>query len=78
MTKEWRPENWHTEPIKQNPLHCLAPQECADSFYERGASAMLSALLKWLDEPCPHWGQGVPRHRCNDCMNELRGEKDGK
>jgi hypothetical protein len=45
----WRPADWHTKPIKQNPLHCLAPQECADSFFEAGASAMLEARDKdWI------------------------------
>ncbi len=37
----WRPkEGWAKPKIINNPLHCLAPQECAKSFYEAGADAM--------------------------------------
>ena len=55
--KEWRPKNWKTEKIKHNPLHCFAPQECADHFFESGADAILQALYSevgnkkiWLDK----------------------------
>lgn len=42
----YRPEGWKTEKVKQSPLHCFAPQECADHFFEAGADAMLEALRK--------------------------------
>jgi hypothetical protein len=53
------------------------------SACEAGASAMLSALLVYLDEPCKiplHCGCGdvihiKHRYLCPQCMAELRGEK---
>ncbi len=42
--QEWRPDGWKRLPVTNNPLHCFNPQECADSSFEAGASAMLRAL----------------------------------
>jgi len=42
----YRPEGWKRKEITNNPLHCFAPQQCADSFFEAGADAMLEGLKK--------------------------------
>ncbi len=44
--KTWRPDGWNTEEVTFSPLHCLAPQQCADHFFEAGADAILEALRK--------------------------------
>ena len=42
----WRPDDWKLP-------HRICYQDADYSFvYEKGADAMLAALLKWLDEPC--------------------------
>jgi hypothetical protein len=49
-----RPDCWVNPHDFRNPDHVDNPyveMECANS-YEAGASAMLSAVIKWLDEPC--------------------------
>lgn len=77
---EWRPDDWPdtkaADAIRMsrgNGSHGLS------DYYEAAASAMLSALLKWLDEPCKqHYGITHVRHNhidCPSCMAELRGTK---
>ena len=46
MKPEWRPGNPYKSYICNTYLR---PEHDA---FEAGASAMLAALLKWLDEPC--------------------------
>ena len=86
MIKEWRPDDWE-------PLDCEKCQ-CRESrcetwctlyrTYEDAADAMLSALLKWMDEDCPHsfylfYGERkskCKRKDCPQCMAELKELKD--
>ena len=83
MKPEWRPDDWVNPHGKGDWIGDL-PHEA----YEAGASAMLSALLKWLDEPCNCLDhaqivefaidvKGMYPHRkdCPQCWKELRGEK---
>ena len=49
MKPEWRPDDW-VNPFESYICNTyLRPEHDA---FERGASAMLSALLKWMDEKC--------------------------
>lgn len=53
----WRPPGWKRKEITNNPLHCFAPQQCADSFFEAGADAILEGLkhqpdVLYVDELC--------------------------
>jgi hypothetical protein len=45
MDKEWRSDNWG------NPYRADWPTE-GRVIFEQGASAMLSALIVWLEGPC--------------------------
>jgi len=48
MTKEWRPDDWNFVRSQQPE-----PDVWDDlMLFESGASAMLSVLIAWLDEPC--------------------------
>ena len=76
-----RPDNWKE----------LAPYNNTNGGagypnFEAGASAMLAAVVKWLNEKCDSHPDiaserlGEPayydhRYLCPQCMNELRGEK---
>lgn len=75
-----RPDGWKLAGVEAAKPINLVPDDVrrmlSKDAYEQGASAMLSALLKWLDEPCDkHW---VPelRHRrhCDKCWAELEGK----
>jgi len=52
----WRPDNWvnpHKEFYERNPeVRPKVGDWDTEGIYESGASAMLSAVIKWLDEPC--------------------------
>lgn len=75
---DWRPDDWLNENGEPKISHPL---------YEAGASAMLNALLKWLDEPCrneKHLNNPVcPGHldfahkNCPQCMKQLK-ENNGQ
>jgi hypothetical protein len=59
----WRPDCWVNPHDFRNPDHVDNPyveMECANS-YEAGASAMLSALLVYLDESCDKHGRKATR-----------------
>ena len=80
MKAEWRPDDWENSYDKQREEDGMFSQA---ELYEAGASAMLAAVLKWLDEPCdkhleyPNSDSKYPTLRidCPQCMNELRGEE---
>jgi hypothetical protein len=59
--KEWRPDDWGKYIQKYCHLPCKVREDyknCVDcrrfgtDILEWGATAMLSALIKWLFEPC--------------------------
>lgn len=65
MAKKWRPEDWGN--LFDEPER---------SACEAGASAMLSALIKWMEEPCKRHHNYVVASRsvCSQCMAELKGK----
>ena len=81
----WRPKN----PVPLKGLNEAAPFDQGRRLgFNEGADAMLSAVLKWLDEPCNCLDhaqiveftidvKGMYPHRkdCPQCWKELRGEK---
>ena len=80
----WRPDDW----IETCDCKDLPPEQQCSMYknYETGASAMLSAVIKWLDEPCDKHEHSAfngeryvsyhpHRKDCPQCLNELRGEK---
>ena len=93
MKTEWRPDGWlgADEHCSEWENPCDDGCNSCCSAYESGASAMLAAVLVYLDEPCDkhpekelvelpfkdEWMEFYPEHRkdCPQCMNELRGEK---
>ena len=80
MKTEWRPDDWNTK----TPFSF----DVSRVTFEAGASAMLSALLKYLFEPCDkhpekelvelpfkdEWMEFYPEHRkdCPQCLSELK------
>ena len=84
----WRPDDWGyiAEEIRHHFIKERSVIMNVDVF-ELGASAMLSAVLKWLEEECTvkehveeicrinDWNpkySGVNRKDCPQCMNELK------
>ena len=83
MKTEWRPDDWENSYDKQREEDGMFSRA---ELYEAGASAMLSAVLKWLYEPCDKHEHSAfngeryvlyhpHRKDCPQCLNELRGEK---
>ena len=62
---KWRPDDWS----KQRSRHEYDGHDI--NCYEAGASAMLAALLKWLDEPCV-------LHEVNDIFSDPWGYHPNK
>jgi hypothetical protein len=52
MKTEWRPSDWEDTKDNQHKQFGMMRTAFDSMSYEAGASAMLSALLKWLWEPC--------------------------
>jgi hypothetical protein len=85
--KGWRPDGWKLAGVEAAKPINLVPDDVrrmlSKDAYEQGASAMLSAVIKWLDADCPHCfylfhgerKSKCKRKDCPQCMAELRGEK---
>jgi hypothetical protein len=88
MKTEWRPDDWvnpHKEFYERNPeVRPKVGDWDTEGIYESGASVMLSALIKWLDEPCNEhplerkdvitgcYRYKEHRYLCPQCMAELK------
>lgn len=80
-----RPDNWFELLAKM--LHAKLDSGEEVNAAEIYADAMLSAVVKWLWEKCPHTTTFVAntetvvlggfehRYLCPECMKELEGEK---
>jgi hypothetical protein len=80
----WRPTNPYAysanfENFCELPVSVQISLKAKEEGWERGVSATLSVLIKWLWEDCnQHYGITHVRHLrqdCPQCMAELRGEK---
>ena len=86
MKTEWRPDDWEL-PYKYDLHQEIKLRKMGvNEVFNAGASAMLSAVLVYLDDPCTEhpysvFGSGnlsrMYSHRkdCHQCMTELGGEK---
>ena len=76
-SKEFRPADWDF-------IRSQAPEyDHYDKLelFEAGASAMLSALIKWLNEPCTRhkhyntYSSTYTRNECSKCWAKLKEVK---